>query len=40
MMGFERRVTIFYRVSEEVEIVRVLYAGRDVEAALGEEFQP
>ena len=40
MIGFERRVTIFYRVSEEVEIVRVLYAGRDVGAALSEGFEP
>jgi len=30
-MGFERRVTILFRVGEErVEILRILYGGRDI----------
>jgi hypothetical protein len=30
-MGFERRVTILFRVGEErVEILRILYGGRDL----------
>jgi toxin ParE1/3/4 len=34
-MGFERRVTILFRVVEErVEILRILYGGRDVETHL------
>jgi toxin ParE1/3/4 len=36
--GFERRVTLLFRVLEsEVEILRVLYGGRNFEAILGGE---
>jgi toxin ParE1/3/4 len=35
--GFERRVTILFRAGKErVEILRILYGGRDLEALLGE----
>ena len=34
-MGFERRVTILFKVGiEQVEILRILYGGRDIEAPL------
>jgi len=34
-MGFEHRVTILFRVGEErVEILRILYGGRDLGAEL------
>lgn len=34
--GFERRVTLLFQVLEgEVEILRVLYGGRDLKAILG-----
>jgi toxin ParE1/3/4 len=34
-MGFEHRVTILFRVAKErVEILRLLYGGRDLESAL------
>lgn len=34
-MGFERRVTILFRVGEDrAEILRILYGGRDVEPPL------
>jgi plasmid stabilization system protein ParE len=34
-MGFERRVTILFRVEEDrVEILRILYGGRDLEPPL------
>ena len=33
-VAFERRVLIIYAVAERIEIVRVLYGGRDVEGAL------
>ena len=34
-MGFERRVTILFRLKEErIEILRVLYGGRDLEPEL------
>lgn len=37
-MGFERRATIAFTVAPEaVTILRILYGGRDLEAALGEE---
>lgn len=32
-IAFRRRATIYYRVTEAVEIVRVLYAGMDPERA-------
>lgn len=36
-VGFERRVTIFFQVSEDsVSILRVFYAGRDWQASLDE----
>ncbi|WP_293902560.1 type II toxin-antitoxin system RelE/ParE family toxin [Phenylobacterium sp.] len=36
-IGFERRATIAFRVTgDDVQIVRILYAGRDVEGALRE----
>jgi toxin ParE1/3/4 len=36
-MGFERRATILFRVGEDkVEILRILYGGRDLTAALEE----
>jgi toxin ParE1/3/4 len=36
-IGFERRATIVYRIEQgRVEIVRILYGGRDIEAALRE----
>jgi toxin ParE1/3/4 len=36
-MGFERRVTIAFTVATEaVTILRVLYGGRDLEAAFGD----
>jgi len=35
VVGFERRVSILFRVAEDsVQIVRVLYGGRDVQHAL------
>ncbi len=35
--GFERRVTILFRVGEErVEILRILYGGRDLEPPIEE----
>lgn len=35
---FERRATIFYRVGEEeVEIVHILYRGRDIERAFASD---
>jgi len=38
VLGFERRATVVFRVMDaEVQIVRVLYGGRDVEMALGGE---
>jgi toxin ParE1/3/4 len=40
MLGFERRVAIFYRITDDVEIVRVLYAGRDVGAVFTEKLEP
>lgn len=37
-MGFERRVTIAFRVLDQiVEIVAIAYAGRDFESELSEE---
>lgn len=34
-MGFERRVTILFRVeNERVDILRILYGGRDLEAQI------
>lgn len=37
-VGFERRVTIAFLVTEEtVEIIRVLYGGRDLEGILRDE---
>lgn len=37
-IGFERRVTIAFTVRpDEVEIVRVLYGGRDIETAFRQE---
>lgn len=36
-IAFERRATIYYRVGEAVEIVRVIYAGRDAQRAFGSE---
>lgn len=36
-MGFERRATILFRVGEDtVEILRILYGGRDLSPALEE----
>jgi toxin ParE1/3/4 len=36
IIGFERRVTIVFRsLGDDVQIVRVLYGGRDLEANLG-----
>ena len=36
LLGFERRVTIVFRVGDlDVEILRVLYGGRDLDGALG-----
>lgn len=37
MLGFERRVLILYRIDESVRIGRVLYGGRDVNAAMAED---
>lgn len=35
LLGFERRATIIFRIwKDEVQIVRVLYGGRDIEAVL------
>jgi toxin ParE1/3/4 len=37
-IGFERRVTIVFRVEPDgVHILRVLYGGRDIEAAVRED---
>lgn len=39
-VGFERRVTIFFQVSDEtVSILRIFYAGRDWQAEL-QDFRP
>ncbi len=36
-VGFERRVTILFRVGEkQVEVLRILYGGRDLEAHLSQ----
>lgn len=38
IIGFERRVTIAFHVSSEAVIIdRILYGGRDLEAAVGED---
>ncbi|WP_414692346.1 type II toxin-antitoxin system RelE/ParE family toxin [Phenylobacterium sp.] len=38
IIGFERRATIVFRLlGDDVQIVRVLYGGRDVEATLGQD---
>jgi len=38
MIGFERRVTIIFRpLGDDIQIVRVLYGGRDLEAILGND---
>ena len=36
-MGFERRITILFRVGENrVDVLRILYGGRDLGPSLGE----
>lgn len=35
LLGFERRVAIAYRVNTEIEVVRILYGGRDLPTILG-----
>lgn len=39
ILGFEKRVAIAYRVTAEVEIVRILYGGRDLRRALSDEVE-
>ena len=40
-LGFERRVTLLFRLRKnEVEVLRVLYGGRDVDQALNEDQEP
>ena len=36
LLGFQRRVAIAYRIDTEIEVIRVLYGGRDLLAILGD----